>query len=134
MSSEQEVQDPAVEIGSSGYARTVVRVFPSLDTATIRVSFILKLRSRTDITRIHIHNAASGANGPVAVSFFDVIATPDRDPKPIRTQRFLTFVAIKTDVDVETARAIMESPEDYYYNIHTAAFPAGEVRGQLLEF
>jgi hypothetical protein len=34
-------------------------------------------------------------------------------------------------VDTTLARAILKNPHKYYFNVHTAAFPNGAVRGQL---
>ena len=35
------------------------------------------------------------------------------------------------DVDPTIAQAILKNPHKYYFNVHTAAFPNGAVRGQL---
>jgi CHRD domain len=34
-------------------------------------------------------------------------------------------------VDTTVAQAILKNPHKYYFNVHTAAFPGGAVRGQL---
>jgi CHRD domain len=34
-------------------------------------------------------------------------------------------------VDPTVAQAILKNPHKYYFNVHTAAFPGGAVRGQL---
>jgi hypothetical protein len=34
-------------------------------------------------------------------------------------------------VDTTVAQAILKNPHKYYFNVHTAAFPNGAVRGQL---
>jgi hypothetical protein len=34
-------------------------------------------------------------------------------------------------VDPTIAQAILKNPHKYYFNVHTAAFPNGAVRGQL---
>jgi CHRD domain len=65
------------------------------------------------VTMMHIHTGAAGANGPVVVPF-TVGAT-----------------ACATAVDPATVAAIVADPAGHYFNLHTAANPAGDARGQL---
>jgi len=41
------------------------------------------------------------------------------------------FSAGCVDAANRTARFIREHPEEFYVNVHNAAFPAGALRGQL---
>ncbi len=63
----------------------------------------------------HIHESPAGVNGPVVVNL------------EVDSPRFKNCVA----VDAELLAAIQEDPSSYYINIHTTAFPGGEIRGQL---
>ncbi len=77
-----------------------------------------------------------GENGPIVVNFFDTVATPNRpdpDPEPIPVRRRLVRLSFELEVDPETAAEIATFPEDFYFNLHTEAFAAGEVRGQLFD-
>ena len=74
-------------------------------------------------TRIHIHEAPAGVNGPVVVTFFDLVVNPDAEvPADLRG-------CVSADRDL--VKEIRKTPSDYYVNVHTAEFPAGALRGQL---
>ena len=63
----------------------------------------------------HIHHGASGANGPVVVDFME----------PVNGLQGCV------NADPALIKQIRQDPADYYVNVHTTMFPAGEVRGQL---
>ena len=62
----------------------------------------------------HIHKAVEGTNGPVIFPFPDVSKSP------------ITVESAMTDAQYD---ALLK--DSMYVNLHTAAFPAGEIRGQL---
>lgn len=68
-----------------------------------------------DVVAGHIHEGAAGVNGPVVVNL------------EVDSPRFRNCVA----VDHELIRSIGENPAGFYVNVHTTAFPGGEIRGQL---
>lgn len=65
----------------------------------------------------HIHKADAGVSGPVVIPF----ATPGADGKSGGCA-----AAARTLV-----AQILADPASYYVNVHTGAFPAGAIRGQL---
>ena len=67
----------------------------------------------------HIHEGRKVENGPVVVPL-----TPPTAGDAGASSGCVT-------VDAALAQAIVEHPHAYYANVHTAAFPAGAVRGQL---
>jgi len=73
--------------------------------------------SGVEATMAHIHKGAAGQNGGVVVP----LAKPDASGK--------SSGCATTAPDV--AQALIQSPEDYYVNVHTAKFPGGAIRGQL---
>jgi len=63
----------------------------------------------------HIHQGAAGANGAVVVDFME----------PVNGLNGCVHA------DRALIKQIRQHPADYYVNVHTTMFPAGEVRGQL---
>ena len=73
------------------------------------------------VTASHIHEAPPGQNGPVT---FPLEFTPLGDEDP---------VGCVFGADRAKLADVLANPEDYYVNLHTAEFPAGELRGQLFK-
>ena len=65
----------------------------------------------------HIHEGAKGVAGPVVVPF----TAPDANGTASGCAR----------PDAALMTRIMQSPENFYVNVHASDFPAGAVRGQL---
>lgn len=63
----------------------------------------------------HIHMAEKGVNGPAIFPFGDNLASPITFQSGMLTE--------------EQADALMD--EELYVNLHTEAYPGGEIRGQL---
>ena len=66
----------------------------------------------------HIHVGTSTEPGPIVVDLMPEIDASGDGSKCVHGDR-------------ATLLAIMTNPAGYYVNLHTAAFPAGAVRGQL---
>lgn len=64
----------------------------------------------------HIHTGAVGVSGGVAIALVAPTATA--------TERCTT-------ISRELAMELIQNPQNYYVNVHNAAFPAGAIRGQL---
>ncbi len=81
-----------------------------------RVCYELTLAGIDAPTAAHIHKAPAGAAAPPAIP----LPTPP-----------LGSSSACVDVTSRVAAQIIAKPEQYYYNVHNATFPAGALRGQL---
>jgi hypothetical protein len=81
------------------------------------VCFVLTVSGVDPIAAAHIHAAPAGIAGPVVVPL---------NPPPTSGS---SSGCVSADRDL--INAIIQSPEQYYVNVHNAAFPAGALRGQL---
>lgn len=66
----------------------------------------------------HIHNAGVGVRGGIVVA----LSPPDALGQSS---------GCRTGVDRDLLRDILDHPEAYYVNVHTAAYPQSAIRGQL---
>ena len=77
-------------------------------------------------TRAHLHAGAAGTNGPVVVPFFEL---EDVGGLPPTVNGIIGSVG---GLDAATITGLRENTAGYYANVHTAPYPAGAVRGQLV--
>ncbi|KAA0231755.1 CHRD domain-containing protein [candidate division KSB1 bacterium] len=108
-------ENPPVATNASGGGRFV------LNAEQTELSYIIKVGNLSGpITASHFHNAASGTNGPVVrnISFTDGAASG---------------VWSSTDATQPLTPALLAEllAGNIYVNVHTAANPGGEIRGQL---
>lgn len=106
LSGVQEVEQNA----SAGSALGAISFDPDTSTADLTLTF-------ADITptAAHIHAGAIGVNGPIIVGL----------GTPVQNKYSVSKVAL-TEAQVADFRA-----KKMYFNMHTAQFPAGEIRGQI---
>jgi hypothetical protein len=76
------------------------------------------------VTAAHIHEAPAGADGAVVLGFF---GPPTSTPAPSS----LPADGCVENVSQSLIKRIRQNPRGFYVNVHTTAFPGGEMRGQL---
>lgn len=87
-----------------------------VNPGTGRICYTLTVSGIDPAAAAHIHEAPAGVAGGVVVH---LEAPTDGSSMAC------------ADVDRALAKEILKSPEDYYVNVHNAAYPGGAVRGQL---
>lgn len=74
-----------------------------------------------EVTALHLHVAARGSEGPHWIDFFNNQNFPGADGKS----------SACVPATGEKIRAVIDNPASYYLNVHSTAFTAGALRGQL---
>lgn len=107
LDSSNEIGDPFTSSGTGNFQAT-------LSTDTTKLSYTLTVSGLEGITAAHIHTGSRTENGAVTI--------------PIASASF-TEISGEADVTDEILANLFS--EGLYVNVHTAAHPAGEIRGQI---
>ncbi len=89
----------------------------TVDTGSGQICYTVTSTGLADAAAAHIHRGASGVNGPVVV--------------PLDVASFNKGTRACATADPALAAEIAGNPGSFYFNVHTPAFSAGAVRGQL---
>jgi CHRD domain len=105
--------------------------FVTFDLTNRTIAWDVATSGIANPTLSHIHRGAAGVNGPVIINFATSAAAIPNG----RTSGSGTIASVQsanlTDADL-TALANANGAAGYYVNVHSQAFPGGEVRGQLM--
>ena len=130
------------EAGSDALGNGIIEFNARKTRARIRLTFS---NTAGAFTRLHLHCAPAGANGPIAIGVIDLVAIAQDNSETARLQsnRVVARLSDKQFIDNSCEDAIgypirnlrdlayAINAGDVYFNLHTAAFPAGELRGQI---
>ena len=105
-------QTAPVQSDATGWSDLVI--LPETGDATVTLE-----TAGVEVTAAHLHLAWAGSNGPVAIGL-------EQDPGNGNRWQFPD----NTVLDDELMLAILNG--ETYFNVHSAAHPAGELRGQVL--
>jgi len=104
-------------IDTDGEALGVITIWPELNEFEF---YVLHDSLSGPVSGAHFHNAAAGTNGPVVIDLTD-------DISPVGN-----FISGTRPLSLDIFNSLLKG--DYYINLHTAANPGGEVRGQAYKF
>lgn len=90
--------------------------------------FRFDVKKVSAVVAAHLHEAPAGKNGPVVVPLYSMPAATNLTAPDINRQLVENCIE---DLDEDLLRDIKRNPADYYFNVHTTAFPGGAVRAQL---
>jgi hypothetical protein len=125
---EAEVQ--TVDVTSNARGNATVRVTDN----TIEITLKLEPLPATPITAVHIHVGAPGSNGPVIFTLFNsTVGIPLANP--LRLTLDTINLQRRPEVGVSTIEDAVNAiiSGNAYINVHTTAFPEGELRGQFIK-
>ena len=150
LSGAQEVADPGVV--SEGRSRATIRFNRDFSEARIRVSF---RHLEGEFTRLHLHCNIAGRNGPIAIGLVDFVAPAFVNQPDVQLVGHAVVGTITNANFPRPFSADPEAPADpcidtigrpvnniaslaaaideggIYWNLHSTAFPPGELRGQV---
>jgi hypothetical protein len=121
----EEVQTPPVESRARGKA--VVH----LDRRGHKMHIQITVDRITDVIMAHLHLGPRGQNGGIVVDLYG--ADPAGAEKGLLLQSTITQRHLTGALTGMTMADLVEAIDagDIYVNVHTVAYPGGEVRGQL---
>ncbi len=115
LSGANEIPTPITNTTGSG------RLVLTFDPATNRADYSLDVTGLVSVTQAHLHRGVAGVNGPVAYWLYD----PNGVKAPSGAFPVTgTFTVTASDIPLLLSGGL-------YANVHTAANPGGELRGQL---
>ena len=140
LSGAQEVTDPAGGVVTD----TTGTIEVEFDKALTHAKFSIAVSNGAGITQAHFHCAYAGVNGPVVAFLFGPVDPPvdvadgsvegtlvNSDIIPPDTPETIEACGVALNNIASLAFAMRAGR--IYTNVHSTDFPAGVIRGQLLE-
>jgi hypothetical protein len=124
---DQEVRTPAVD--TKAQSQAIFKL--SDDGATLHYKLIV---SNLDGIRVaHIHFGAAGTNGPIVAFLLPLQSPSTGTVHGVLAEGAITAVDLRGPLAGKPLSELVAALEsgNAYTNIHTDAYPAGEVRGQI---
>lgn len=97
--------------------------FVTLDPVNANIAWEVNTSGIANATISHIHRGPAGTNGPVIIDFATAA-------QPLINGRTSGTRSISNLSGTDQAN-LVSAPAGFYVNVHSTAFPGGEIRGQL---
>jgi hypothetical protein len=114
---------PTNEVPPAASSVAYGSAFVTIDPVNATLAWEVNTAGIANPTLSHIHRGPAGVSGPVIINF----ATSAAQIPNGRTSG-TTSIAGNTQADQAN---LVSAPSGFYVNVHSSAFPAGEIRGQL---
>ncbi len=133
MSPDNEVP-PVSAQGVTGLATITVRVARdgagNINAATVIFDIDYTVNSDVTFTGLHIHNAPAGSNGGVVINTGISASSSIAGSGSGHITRVVNYSSTDSDA-LRYVTGLLETPENYYVNIHTTTNPGGLMRAPL---
>jgi hypothetical protein len=134
LSPAQETPTPVTgpEAGGSGVSTIDFNITRdasgAISAASVNFTVTMQNFPATTVVNIaHIHTGATGVAGPILVN------TNIAPGEVVLSGGTGSFTRVGISMAAATAQSILDNPAGFYFNVHTAAFPQGVMRGQLVK-
>ncbi len=143
-----QASQEVTETDSEGLGNGIITFDRRYKKADIKVTFT---NLSGAFTRLHLHCNVRGSNGPIAIGIVDLLPNGqdnnEQDNSEVATLDSNTVIGTITNAEFLDADPCVESVGrsitnlrslaraidhgEIYFNLHSTAFPAGELRGQI---
>lgn len=128
LSGAQEV--PAVSTPATGTATLVLNTVTNAFTIDLQFSGLT-----APVTVAHIHRAPAGTNGPVIIGLDGMVLSGGRPSWNLIAPGVSSFNSggpLNAPFAFPTTEVANLIAGNTYFNVHSSAFPGGEIRGQII--
>jgi uncharacterized protein (TIGR03437 family) len=126
---------PPVDIEASGLAQVRFAVARDeggeITSGTVVFDASYMFPDAVTFQGFHIHRAAEGVNGPVVIDSGISASDTVADEDGVGSLHYVINVGPDDETALDALKDAVDSPDDFYLNLHSSVNPGGVLRGQL---